>query len=241
MSIKALLIYLMLKFFVKHNRIAIKTAFILSQVGEFAFVILALLGKYNLVNNTLLQELVVVVVISMILTPFILRYIYKIADIFDKNVQNFEEYDIKPAEVKGHIILIGYDKIGQRIARKLTRAGIPYVAIDKQIELVKQGLKNGDNVIFGNAANKRVLESLNVEDASAVIITTLNEEHTHLITENLLDINPNLNIIVLTDVEEEKEFYKNHNVYVIDKSKELAEKLIELALRCELKLNKEKG
>ena len=236
MSIKALLIYLMLKFFVKHNRIAIKTAFILSQVGEFAFVILALLGKYNLVNNTLLQELVVVVVISMILTPFILRYIYKIADIFDKNVQNFEEYEIKPAEVKGHIILIGYDKIGQRIARKLTRAGIPYVAIDKQIELVKQGLKNGDNVIFGNAANKRVLESLNVEDASAVIITTLNEEHTHLIAENLLDINPNLNIIVLTDVEEEKEFYKNHNVYVIDKSKELAEKLIELALRCELKL-----
>ena len=235
MSLKALLIYFMLKFFVKHNRIAIKAAFILSQVGEFAFVILALLGKFNLVNNDLLQKLVVVVVISMILTPFILRYIYKIADIFDKNIQNFEEFEIKPAEVKGHIILIGYDKIGQRIARKLTKAGIPYVAIDKQIELVKQGLKNGDNVIFGNAANKRVLESLNVKEASAVIITTLNEEHTHLITENLLDINPHLNIIVLTDDEVEKEFYKNHNVYVVDKSKELAEKLIQLALRCEIK------
>jgi CPA2 family monovalent cation:H+ antiporter-2 len=240
MLLKALLIYLMLKYFVKHNRIAIKTAFILSQVGEFAFVIFALLGKYNLVDNVLLQKLVVVVVISMILTPFILRYIYKIADIFDKDVQNFEEFEIAPAEVSGHIILIGYDKIGQRIARKLTRAGIPYVAIDKQIELVKQGLKNGDNVIFGNAANKRVLESLNVEDASAVIITTLNEEHTHLITENLLDINPNLNIIVLTDLEDEKEFYKNHNVYVVDKSKELAEKLIQLALRCEIR-HKERG
>ncbi|MEO1923821.1 MAG: cation:proton antiporter [Nautiliaceae bacterium] len=238
MALKAGVIYLMLKYFVKHNRIAIKTAFILSQVGEFAFVIFALLGKYNLVDGNLLQKLVVVVVISMILTPFILRYIYKIADIFDKDVQNFEEYEIAPADVKGHIILIGYDKIGQRIARKLTSAGIPYVAIDKQIEMVKQGLKNGDNVIFGNAANKRVLESLNVENASAVIITTLNEEHTHLITENLLNINPNLNIIVLTDDEVEKEFYKNHNVYVIDKSKELAEKLIELALRCELKPKK---
>ncbi len=236
---KAGIIYLMLKFFVKHNRIAIKTAFILSQIGEFAFVIFALLGKYNLVESDLLQKLVVVVVISMILTPFILRYIYKIADIFDKEVQNFEEFELKPAEVAGHIILIGYDKIGQRVARKLTRAGIPYVAIDKQIELVKQGLKNGDNVIFGNAANKRVLESLNVKDASAVIITTLNEEHTHLITENILAINPNLNVIVLTDDEIEKEFYKNHNVYVVDKSKELAEKLISLALRCELR--KEKG
>jgi len=230
----------MLKFFVKHNRIAIKSAFILSQIGEFSFVIFALLGKYNLVESPLLQKLVVVVVISMILTPFILRYIYKIADIFDKDIQEFEEFNITSAKVKGHIILIGYDKIGKRIARKLTKASLPYVAIDKQIELVKEGLKNGDNVIFGNAANKKVLESLNVEDASAVIITTLNEDHTHLIAENLLDINPNLNVIVLTDIEEEKEFYKNRNVYVIDKSKELAEKLIELALRCELNL-KEKG
>jgi CPA2 family monovalent cation:H+ antiporter-2 len=193
------------------------------------------LGKYNLVNEDLLQQLVVVVVISMILTPFILKYIYKIADIFDKDIQSYEEYEIKAADVNGHIILIGYDKIGKRIARKLTKAGIPYIAIDKQVELVKEGLKNGDNVIFGNAANKRVLESLNVKDAAAVIITTQNEDHTHLIAENLMAINPNLNIIVLTDLEEEKEFYKEHNVYVIDKSKELAEKLIALALKCEIK------
>jgi len=235
MLFKALIIYLMLKFFVKHNRIAIKTAFILSQIGEFAFVIFALLGKYELVDNNLLQKLVVVVVISMILTPFILKYIYKIADIFDKNIQNYEEFEVKPAEVKGHIILVGYDKIGQRIARKLTKQGINYVAIDKQIELVKKGLQNGDNVIFGNAANKKVLESLNVKDAAAVIITTLNEEHTHLITENVLAVNPNLNVIVLTDSEIQRDFYKKHNVYVVDKSKELANRLISLALKCDIK------
>jgi len=236
MMFKAGIIYLMLFMFVKHKRVAIKTAFILSQIGEFAFVIFALLGKYNLVDNVLLQKLVVVVVISMILTPFILKNIYKIADLFDKDVQDFEEFEIKPAEVSGHIILIGYDKIGRRIARKLTKMGIPYIAIDKQIELVKEGLKNGDNVIFGNAANKRILESLKVDEAAAVIITTLNEEHTELITQNLLDINPNLNIILLTDSEIQKEFYNHRNIHVVDKSKELAEKLIELALKCEMKL-----
>jgi len=235
MATKAILIFLMLKYFVKHNRVAVKTAFILSQIGEFSFVIFALLGKYSLVNETLLQMLVVIVVISMILTPFILKYIYKIADIFDKDIQNFEEYEIKEADVKGHIILIGYDTIGKRVARKLTRANIPYVAIDKQEELVKEGLKNGDNVIFGNAANKRVLHALKVEDAGAVIITTQNEDHTHLIVKNILDVNPNLNIIILTNSEEEKEFYKNRNIYVVDKAKELANKLIELALKCELK------
>ena len=236
MLFKALIIYLMLFLFVKHRRVAIKAAFILSQIGEFAFVIFALLGKYSLVDNVLLQKLVVVVVISMILTPFIIKNIYKIADLFDKNVQDFEEFEIKPAEVSGHIILIGYDKIGQRIARKLNRVGIPYIAIDKQIELVKEGLKNGDNVIFGNAANKRVLESLKVDEAAAVIITTLNEEHTELITQNLLDINENLNIILLTDSEIHHEFYEHKNIHVVDKSKELAEKLIELALKCEMKV-----
>ena len=236
MMFKAGIIYLMLFLFVKHKRVAIKTAFILSQIGEFSFVIFALLGKYSLVDNVLLQKLVVVVVISMILTPFIIKNIYKIADIFDKEVQDFEEYEIKGADVSGHIILIGYDKIGQRVARKLTKMGIPYVAIDKQIELVKQGIRNGDNVIFGNAANKRILESLKVDEASAVIITTLNEEHTEMITQNLLEINPNLNIILLIDDELQKEFYSHKNIYIVDKSKELAEKLIELALKCEMKL-----
>ncbi len=236
MIFKAGIINVILFLFVKHKRIAIKTAFILSQIGEFSFVIFALLGKYNLVDQVLLQKLVVVAVISMILTPFIVKNIYKIADIFDKEIQDFEEYEIKGAEIKGHIILIGYDKIGQRVARKLTKMGIPYVAIDKQIELVKQGLRNGDNVIFGNAANKRILESLRVDEAAAVIITTLNEDHTEMITQNLLEINPNLNIILLTDSEIQREFYSHKNIYVIDKSKELAEKLIDLALKCEMKV-----
>jgi len=236
MMFKAVILYIMFFKFVKHKRVAIKTAFILSQIGEFAFVIFALLKKYNLVDNVLIQKLVVVAVISMILTPFILKNIYKIADLFDRDIQDFEEFEIKPAEVGGHIILIGYDKIGRRIARKLTKMGISYIAIDKQIELVKEGLKNGDNVIFGNAANKKILESLKVEDAAAVIITTRNEEHTELITQNLLDINPNLNIILLTDSEIHKEFYNHRNIHVVDKSKELAEKLIELALKCEVKL-----
>jgi len=71
---------MMLKYFVKHNRIAIKTAFTLSQIGEFAFVIFALMGRHALVDSDLLQKLVVATVISMVLTPFVVRYIYKIAD-----------------------------------------------------------------------------------------------------------------------------------------------------------------
>ena len=82
------------------------------------------------------------------------------------------------------------------------------------------------------------MENLNIKDATAVIITTQNEYYTNLITNNILEINPNLNIIVLTDSDLEKEFYKEHNIYAIDKSKELADRLIEFALKCEIKGNK---
>jgi len=232
---KALIIYLILKSFVKHNRVAIKSAFTLSQIGEFAFVVFALVGSYNLLDNNLLQKLVMATVISMILTPFIIKNIYRIADIFDKKIHDFEEFKLESIEVKGHIVLVGYDKIGQTIAKKLTKSSIPYIVVEKQIAKVKEGIKNGDNIIFGNAANKNILENLNIKDATSVIITTQNEYYTHLIASNILQINPNLNIIVLTDFDIEKEFYKKHNIYVIDKSKELADKLIELALRCEIK------
>ena len=232
---KALIIYLILKSFVKHNRVAIKSAFTLSQIGEFAFVVFALVGSYNLLDNNLLQKLVMATVISMILTPFIIKNIYRIADIFDKKIHDFEEFKLESIEVKGHIVLVGYDKIGQTIAKKLTKSSIPYIVVEKQIAKVKEGIKNGDSIIFGNAANKNILENLNIKDATSVIITTQNEYYTHLIASNILQINPNLNIIVLTDFDIEKEFYKKHNIYVIDKSKELADKLIELALRCEIK------
>ena len=238
MSFKAVIVFSMLRIFVRHKRVAIKSAFILSQIGEFSFVIFALLEKYELVDDILLQKLIVVAVISMVLTPFIIKYIYKIADIFDEDIQNFEEYEIKPAEVKGHIIIIGYDKIGMKVARKLSNLQIPYIAIDKQIELVKKGLRIGDNVMFGNAADKHILSELNVKDASSVIITTLNEEHTELITQNLLEINKNLNIILLSEDEIQKEFFESKNIYLVDKAKELAERLIELALKCEMKINR---
>jgi len=240
MLFKAGIIFSMLEIFVRHKRVAIKSAFILSQIGEFSFVIFALLGKYLLVDEVLLQKLIVVAVISMIFTPFIIKYIYKIADVFDKDIQKFEEYEIKPVKVKGHIIIIGYDKIGRRIAQKLTTLKIPYIAIDKQIEIVKEGIQKGDNVIFGNAADRHILSELNVRDAASVIITTLNEGHTELITQNLLEINKNLNIILLAEDNIQKEFFDSNNLYIVDKAKELAEKLIELALKCEVEIKTKK-
>jgi len=226
MIIKALLIFGIIKIF-NTKRIAIKTALTLSQVGEFAFVIFALLKKYNLTDDNLLQILIVAVVISMIATPFILKYLYNILPIFDKNIKA-EIPRLKPAKVDGHIIVIGYDKIGKQVCSKLTNQGMQYIAIDKQIENVNNAIKKGDNVIFGNASDKNVLEALNINNAKSVIITTLNEVYTHLITENILTLNPDIKIIAISDDDFEKEFYKENKVIIVDKNREIARKIMNL-------------
>ena len=226
MLFKSMLIFGIIKFF-NRKRIAIKTALTLSQVGEFAFVIFALLQRYNLADDNLLQKLIIATVISMILTPFILKYLYKITALFDRNIKE-ELPRMKPAKVEGHIIVVGYDKIGKRVCSKLTYKEVPYIAIDKRIEPVKEAIKNGDNVIFGNASDRNVLESLNIQDAKAVIVTTLNEEYTHLITENIMALNPDIKIIVVNEDMVEREFYKENKVIIVDKSREIAQKIMRL-------------
>ena len=226
MFIKIISIFGIIKIF-HTKRIALKTAFTLSQVGEFAFVIFALIGKYNMLDNNLLQTLIISVVISMIITPFILKYLYKLVSIFDKNIKS-EQFRFKPINSQGHIIVVGYDNVGKRVCSKLTYKEIPYIAVDKQIENVNDGIKRGDNVIFGNASNKNVLEALNIYEAKSVIITTLNEIHTHLITENILALNPNIKIIVINEDTIEREFYKENKVIVVDKNREIAKQIIHL-------------
>jgi CPA2 family monovalent cation:H+ antiporter-2 len=226
MVLKIIIIFGIIKIF-HSKRVALKTAFTLSQVGEFAFVIFALIQQYNMIENKLLQILIVSVVLSMIATPFILKYLYKIISIFDKNIKS-EQIRFKPANVEGHIIVIGYDKIGQRVCSKLTYKEMPYIAVDKQIENVNIGIKKGDNVIFANASDKNVLEALNIHNAKTAIITTLNETNTHLISENILALNPNIKIIVVSEDLVEREFYKNNKVIVVDKSREIAKQIIYL-------------
>ncbi|MRJ07064.1 MAG: sodium:proton exchanger [Epsilonproteobacteria bacterium] len=239
MGAKIGLIYAILRLTKVPNRVAVKSAFALSQIGEFAFVIFSLLLGHQMVEKTLIQLLMVTAVISMILTPLIISHIFEIADFFDKEGRNREElYCLIPAEVKNHIVIIGYDQIGQWVAEKLTRQGIPYVAIEKLIDLVEEGVKNGHNVVFGNGADGHLLKELAVDEARAVIVTTQHQKHTQLIVENIRKLNSKIKIIVLTQGElEEEEYLEKENIYTIDSNKLIAKTLIDTILR---ELEKEK-
>jgi CPA2 family monovalent cation:H+ antiporter-2 len=237
MSIKALIIYGILRGF-NSNRVSLKTGMALSQIGEFSFVIFSLMSVNNLGDSEVIQKLIIAAVISMLITPFLIKYIHKITKLFDKKSDELENYSLKTANVSGHMIIVGYDEIGQRLCSKLKNESLNYVVIDRRIENIRKGIQNGDNIIFGDASDKHMLHHLNVQDAISIIITTKNAHKTILVAENIMQINPNLNIIALASSESEKEFFDSHNIkYIVDESKELASKLLEFSLKCELPLN----
>jgi len=169
MLLKTALLFGILRLF-GSARVSLKTALTLSQVGEFSFAILELSRKEGLTSPVLSQTLIMAVVFSMILTPFLLRHINKLTEWFEP--KETEEPLKEPIELlSNHIIVIGYGKLGQHIVRYLETLELAYVAIDFHANLVHEGEKKGHNVKFGDATNQSILEHLHIQNAAAVIVT----------------------------------------------------------------------
>lgn len=193
MFVKTALLFAILRFFGSAH-VSIKTALTLSQVGEFSFAILELSRMEGLTSPVLSQTLIIAVVFSMILTPFMLRNINRMTGWFEPKER--EEPLNEAIEVLNHhIVVIGYGRLGQHIVRHLISRNLPYVAIDFHINLVREGEKEGHNVKFGDATNRSVLEHLHIQNAAAVIIAIYDEKRIPYLVDLLKDYQHRITIV----------------------------------------------
>lgn len=210
--IKMLIIFALVRFSV-NKRNAFKTSLSIFQLGEFALVIFELAFANNLLDPILGQILIVTVVISMIMTPFVLKNISTIANLFDNEALEDEKYaNIESIKLKNHIVIIGYGRLGYRISNLVQQQGLNFVAIEGDIKTVKDARKKGLPVIFGNAAQKDILESVNIKDASAVIISLGNSQKLYHICQVVNDLTHNTKTIVKVDRFEDKEALADLNL-----------------------------
>ena len=228
MSIKATVIFVLLSTYVS-KRISLKTALSLSQVGEFTLAVFALASAGSLIDPITNQILIVMVTISMILTPFILKNIKAIADKVLK--ENTEDYTIYSSGLKEHIIVCGYGKLGQEIIYRLKKMDLKFIVIEHDIDLVKLGKQRGEPVFFGNAAMKSILIQNGVESCQAVIVTFSNEKKLIRICEVLNSFKNPINTVVKVVDYEEKQLLKDLNVnHIVNEGREVAKSLIRKAL-----------
>jgi CPA2 family monovalent cation:H+ antiporter-2 len=202
MLIKALFIFALLRR--KSNKSdAVKTAIALCQVGEFSFAIFSLALSENIVSNELGSFLILVTVLSMIVTPFMVNNIYKLASLFV--VEFFESDKITPINEHQHTVICGFAIVGRIVAKELSAKGIRFVIISDNLQHVLLARERGYMAYFGHLDKRPVLESLKVEESASVILTVTNLVKKKIICQAVLDFHPEAKVIVkINSVEEKK-------------------------------------
>lgn len=157
MLLKFSIIYLLAKPF-NNQRTTIKTALALVQVGEFALAILELARTKSLIASPYGQIIIVTIVISMILTPLILKHLSAFADFIIKQDIGILEHEFQNAGARDHIVVLGYGEFGKSITKELKDKKETYIVIENNIDQYRIAKEKKEMVIFGNAANKEILK-----------------------------------------------------------------------------------
>ena len=156
--------------------VALRTGLYLAQAGEFGFVLLDLASSHHLLAHKAQSPLLASMVISMMATPFIILYSNRIVSKLsatDWMMQSLAMTKIaaKSINTDKHVLICGYGRSGQNLARLLTLERIPYIALDLDPDRVQQADAAGQSVVFGDAVRLQSLMAVGLSRASAVVIT----------------------------------------------------------------------
>jgi len=213
---------------------ALKTAMALAQVGEFSFAIFALAGSAGLIQNDLSQMLVLVVVVSMILTPFMISKIDTLVIKLLK-AETFEENALALSERHNHIIVCGYSTVGKFVAKELAQMDVEHIVVDNSYKHVQEAKRENEVIYYGDMSKPSILDALHVENAAAILITLDNFEKKRLICEALQAYSDKVKIVVkVISLEERLALERLELGTIIDSKKEISHLLVEEVKSCAL-------
>ena len=173
---KALLVTALAWLFRAPAGVALRTGLYLAQAGEFGFVLLTLGAQHQLIDPQWVSPVLASMVLSMLATPFLILYSNAIvarlvaSDWLMQSVQ-LTSIAKKSMRTEAHIIIAGFGRSGQNLARILEREGIPYMALDLDPDRVRQAAAAGQSVVFGDAARIQSLMAAGLARASAVVVS----------------------------------------------------------------------
>lgn len=222
------------------KRVAFKTAFSLVQIGEFSLAILELARSGNLLGATHAQILIVTIVLSMILTPIALKNLSKIASsLLPDDVMDIPAPMAVDKDLKGHVVVLGYGHLGQEIVRELKDMRNDYIIIENKILFYQMGKSDNEPIIFGNAAQKHILESVNIKKACAVIVAIDNQDQLRIVCETIHDLTKNTKTIVkITKTEDKKLLEGLHLEHIVVDDQIVAKALVEETRVCSIDFSK---
>ena len=182
---------------------ALRVGLWLCAGGEFGFVMLSLIDRYDLLEEEVLQTVLAALVLSLLLAPLLAHYADKIvlrlvpSEWLLRSMQ-LTSIAAQSMFADGHAILCGYGRNGQYLGRFLEQEEIPFIALDLDPERVREAAAAGEAVVFGDAARREVLISAGVMRASVVVITYVDTASALHVLHLARELRPDLPVVVRT-------------------------------------------
>ena len=211
-ALKAIIIGLVSTLLGYPFRIAFRSGLILSQIGEFSFILAKMGVSNNLIDNYFYQIFLAVAILSMSVTPIFILFSKPITAFFAKLPMPKPIRDglrelpkVKLPELNGHTILVGTSQYSS-LMRSMELANITYVIIDTDADLVRNFQIQGINAVYGDAHYKSVLEEASAKNANNMLLYVEGTSHKGSIIKAAKELNPKLHIVVRTRYIEDLEY-----------------------------------
>lgn len=183
----------------------------LCQVGEFSFVIAALATAHGVLSDSQSSILISMGVLSMIITPYLIGKSADLANYMTRRspAQLPSEEHEPYSGIANHIVIAGFGRVGQSVAKLLKTENIPFVVIDSDPVRVYESRNAGEPIIFGDCRNKDILHSANVNGARLLLITFDYPGEAIRVMSATHQVNPKLDVMVRTKRDYELESLYN--------------------------------
>jgi CPA2 family monovalent cation:H+ antiporter-2 len=187
----------------------------LAQIGEFSFILIALGASLNLMPPSAQSLVVAGALISMALNPFVFRLVRPMQELLlarSESARKLAARDDPLAELpmstdqkflSSQVVLVGYGRVGRRIAADLAAAGLPFVVAEQNRELVEQLRGSGVPAVFGDASSPEVLVQAHIARARMLVIATPDTLDVRKMAACARALNPQIDVVVRSHNEAE--------------------------------------
>ncbi len=200
---KFLVIALLAGLFTQSWPVVMRVGSGLAQAGEFGFVLLGLTLANSLLSGPMHQVILAAMVLSMLAAPLLVLAGTRIAQRMEGGAWMAEARGVHEIATRAfgkqkHVILCGYGRSGQSLARLLESEQIPFIALDHDPRRVRAAAQAGDNVVFGDSTRAEVLMAAGVQRAKAVVVSFAHTPSALKIIAAVQRLRPDAPVIVRT-------------------------------------------
>jgi CPA2 family monovalent cation:H+ antiporter-2 len=201
MAIKIIIIKLLAEIAGEAKKDAWASAFMLAQMGEFGFVLIALANQFAILPLDTASILLVSGVISMAITPLMINNARRWGGVLAHDKQIMPDNgagQIKREQLENHVIICGFGRVGQTVSRFLKQDNIDFIAIDIDPLRAKEARDAGEKVLFGTSRQAELLKAANIEKARLVVIAFGEDRQSIEVIQRVRSLAPHVQILVRT-------------------------------------------